>query len=92
MWFCFCCDVLVEFENIVEVKNEGFQFLLYLKCVNNCEYKWQLQFLFVDIKGVGNLFFIIGIYFFGIFFFKFEFFLKFINLKFFGEGIYFILR
>ena len=92
MRFCPRCGAPVESENTVEVKNEGSQLSLHLKCVNNCEYKWQSQPSLADIKGAGNLLFTTGIYFSGIPFAKFESFSKLINLKFFGEGTYFTLR
>ena len=92
MQFCPRCGALVESENTTEVKNEGSQLSLHLKCMNNCEYKWQSQPPLADIKGAGNLLFTAGIYFSGIPFAKFESFSKLINLKFFGKGTYFTLR
>ena len=85
MRFCPHCGALVESDNMVEVKNEGSQLSLRLKCMNNCEYKWQSQPPLADIKGAGNLLFTAGIYFSGIPFAKFESFSKLINLKFFWK-------
>ncbi|KAK2564383.1 hypothetical protein P5673_011809, partial [Acropora cervicornis] len=82
--FCPKCCMLIEQESIQEVKNEGSQLSLRLNCLNNCNYKWQSQPPLQDIKGAGNLNFLV--------FSKFESLSKLINFKCIGKGTYYNLR